>query len=95
MSVVSFNFQNKDNSLTSVECESGRSLLEVAKEYDLDLEGACEASCACSTCHVILEDNLFQAIQAPEDEEEDMLDLAFALTHTSRLACQVKVTSLF
>ena len=81
--------------MTEVECEEGRSLLDVAKEYDLDLEGACEASCACSTCHVILEDKLYDDLIQPQEEEEDMLDLAFALTDTSRLACQIKITSLF
>lgn len=65
----------------------GRNLLEVAKENEIDLEGACEASCACSTCHVILEETLYSQLNPPHDEEDDMLDLAFALTHTSRLAC--------
>ncbi|OLY79643.1 Adrenodoxin-like protein 1, mitochondrial [Smittium mucronatum] len=55
---------------------------------------ACECSCACSTCHVILEPELYDQLEEPTDEEYDMLDLAFGLTETSRLGCQVKVSSL-
>jgi ferredoxin len=53
--------------------------------------GACEGSLACSTCHVILEENVYSQLHEPTDEENDMLDLAFGLTDTSRLGCQVKV----
>ena len=77
---VSFKFINKDNSVTEVTAEVGESVLDIAKHNDVDLEGACEASCACSTCHVILDQKLFDSLPDAEDEEEDMLDLAFALT---------------
>merc|ERR1719399_2085387 len=54
------------------------------------LEGACEGSLACSTCHVIVEDKaLFERIPEACEDEEDMLDLAFGLTETSRLGCQI------
>ncbi|TIB32998.1 hypothetical protein E3P84_02341 [Wallemia ichthyophaga] len=53
--------------------------------------GACEASCACSTCHVILQPQVFDQLEEPSDDENDMLDLAFGLTDTSRLGCQVHV----
>lgn len=53
--------------------------------------GACEGSLACSTCHVIVEDQeYFDKLDEPEDDENDMLDLAFGLTETSRLGCQIK-----
>lgn len=52
-------------------------------------------SLACSTCHVILEDDIFDNLEPAEDEEEDMLDLAFGLTPTSRLGCQVIVDESF
>jgi len=59
----------------------------------LILLGACEGSCACSTCHVIVKDPiLFSKLPEATDEENDMLDLAFGLTETSRLGCQIKLT---
>ena len=75
-----------------MEGKVGQHLLEIAHENEIDLEGACEASLACSTCHVILEDTVFDTLEEPEEEEEDLLDLAFGLTHTSRLGCQVFLT---
>lgn len=70
----------------------GESLLDVAHNNGIDLEGACESSLACSTCHVILESKVYDSLEEPCEEEEDLLDLAYGLTHTSRLGCQVKVT---
>lgn len=61
----------------------GMNLLEVAHKHGIDLEGACEASLACSTCHVIVEDpDMFEQTGEISDEENDMLDLAFGLTQT-------------
>ncbi|KAI0653718.1 2Fe-2S ferredoxin-type domain-containing protein [Cubamyces menziesii] len=57
--------------------------------------GACEASMACSTCHVILDPEVYDQLPEPEDDENDMLDMAFGLTDTSRLGCQVRVTKAF
>lgn len=54
--------------------------------------GACEGSIACSTCHVILEPDVYDSLEEPGDDENDMLDLAFGLTDTSRLGCQIKLT---
>ena len=73
----------------------GDHLLEVAHKNNIDLEGACEASLACSTCHVILQQELFKQLPSPKPEEEDLLDLAYGLTETSRLGCQVIVTKDF
>lgn len=70
----------------------GDSLLTVAQEYDLDVEGACGGECACSTCHVIMTQDVFDSLPEVTEEEEDMLDLAAGLTDTSRLGCQVFVT---
>jgi len=50
---------------------------------------------ACSTCHVILPKEIYSKITPAKDEEEDLLDLAFGLTNTSRLGCQVSVSELF
>ncbi|PVU99301.1 hypothetical protein BB559_000328 [Furculomyces boomerangus] len=77
-----------------VEAEEGINLLELAHENDVDLEGACECSCACSTCHVILDEDLYEKLDEPSDEEMDMLDLAFGLTETSRLGCQIQVSKM-
>lgn len=56
------------------------------------LPGACEGSIACSTCHVILPEEYFDKLPEPSDDENDMLDMAFGLTDTSRLGCQVQLT---
>jgi ferredoxin-2, mitochondrial len=66
--------------------------MRLAHSNDIELEGACEGSLACSTCHVIIEDQKFyDRVPEASDEENDMLDLAFGLTEKSRLGCQVKV----
>ena len=72
-----------------IEAESGLSILEIAHKNDINLEGACEGSLACSTCHVIVEDKYFNQLEEASEDEEDMLDLAFGVTHTSRLGCQI------
>ncbi|MDF2964669.1 MAG: 2Fe-2S ferredoxin [Rickettsiaceae bacterium] len=73
-----------------VEAPEGLSVLEIAHSNNIDLEGACEGSLACSTCHVIIEDeDTYNNLQPASEEEEDMLDLAFGLTPTSRLGCQL------
>ncbi|KAJ1660149.1 mitochondrial matrix iron-sulfur protein [Dispira simplex] len=76
----------------TVRCNNGDSLLEIAHANNIDLEGACEASLACSTCHVILDEDVYDRLEEPSDEENDMLDLAFGLTETSRLGCQVRMS---
>jgi len=73
----------------TIEAQNGLSLLEVAHNNGIDLEGACEGSLACSTCHIIVEKSFFEQLPNPSEEEEDMLDLAWGLTHTSRLGCQI------
>ena len=82
----------EDGEEVAVTAAVGQTLLEVAHENDIDLEGACDGSLACSTCHVVLEQEYFDMLPEPEEEEEDMLDLAFGLTDTSRLGCQIKLT---
>ena len=86
-------FKYNDGKVKEVDAKAGLSVLEVAHQNDIPLEGACEGSLACSTCHVILEDQeQFDNLQEASEEEEDMLDLPFGLTHTSRLGCQIKLT---
>ena len=76
-----------------VEARVGETVLEVAHRTGIELEGACEASVACSTCHVVLEDDVFEALPEASEDEDDMLDQAVGLTMTSRLGCQVTVTA--
>ncbi|KAF5660432.1 2Fe-2S iron-sulfur cluster binding domain-containing protein [Fusarium heterosporum] len=86
-------FIEKDGTENKFAVSEGDNLLDIAQANDLEMEGACGGSCACSTCHVIVtEDEYFDKMPEPEDDENDMLDLAFGLTETSRLGCQVKMT---
>ena len=70
----------------------GLSVLEIAHQNDVDIEGACEGSLACSTCHVIVDPAWYNKLAKATEDEEDMLDLAFGLTATSRLGCQIVMT---
>ncbi|XP_010552858.1 PREDICTED: uncharacterized protein LOC104823133 [Tarenaya hassleriana] len=86
-------FVSKDGEEKRIKVPVGMSMLEAAHQNDIELEGACEASLACSTCHVIVTDTeYYNKLEEPTDEENDMLDLAFGLTETSRLGCQVIAT---
>ncbi len=82
-------FINPDGTRLEVEAPVGLSVLEIAHKNDIDLEGACEGSLACSTCHVIVEQEWYDLLNDASEDEEDMLDLAFGLTKTSRLGCQI------
>ena len=87
---ITVTFIEKDGTNTVVKATVGQSMLEVAHKNDIELEGACEGSLACSTCHVIIDDQaVYDSLSEPDDDENDMLDLAFGLTETSRLGCQV------
>lgn len=85
-------FIDSEGKRHEVDAPVGLSVLEIAHKNDMELEGACEGSLACSTCHVIVDDKWFDKLEESSEEEEDMLDLAFGLTHTSRLGCQIKMT---
>ena len=75
-----------------VDAPLGLSVMEIAHRHGVDIEGACEGALACSTCHVIVEPDWFQRLDELSEDEEDMLDLAFGLTATSRLGCQIVMT---
>ena len=85
-------FIEPDGTRKDVDAPLGLSVLEIAHRNDIDIEGACEGSLACSTCHVIVDPNWFNRLEEPSEDEEDMLDLAFGLTPTSRLGCQIIIT---
>ena len=85
-------FIERDGTRRTVEAPIGLSVLEIAHRNDVDIEGACEGSLACSTCHIIVEPEWYELLKDATEDEEDMLDLAFGLTKTSRLGCQIVMT---
>jgi len=85
-------FIERDGTRKEVEAPVGLSVLEIAHRNDVDIEGACEGSLACSTCHVIVQDDWYRRLPEASEDEEDMLDLAFDLQKTSRLGCQLIMT---
>jgi len=85
-------FVEKDGKRKEVDAPIGLSVLEIAHRNNIDLEGACEGSLACSTCHVVVDSEWYDLLPGATEDEEDMLDLAFGLTHTSRLGCQIIIT---
>ena len=85
-------FVKPDGERVEVDAPLGKSLLEIAHANGLELEGACEGSLACSTCHLIIDEEDFDRLPDATDDEEDMLDLAYGLTPTSRLGCQIVMT---
>ncbi|HEY1059059.1 MAG TPA: ISC system 2Fe-2S type ferredoxin [Limnobacter sp.] len=72
------------------EVAEGEQLCESLLKHDIEIEHACEMSCACTTCHVIVREG-FNSLEASDDDEDDLLDMAWGLTPQSRLSCQVKV----
>ena len=75
-----------------IDGESGKSLLQIAHKHGVDIEGACEGVMACSTCHLIVDADWYDKLKPASEEEEDMLDLAYGLSVTSRLGCQILMT---
>jgi 2Fe-2S ferredoxin len=73
-----------------IEAEAGKSILDNLLANGIDVEHACEKSCACTTCHVIVRSG-FDELGSAEEKEEDMLDKAWGLEPNSRLSCQAKV----
>jgi 2Fe-2S ferredoxin len=82
-------FINTDGSRVDIDAKTGLSVMEIAHQHNVDLEGACEGSLACATCHVIVEPEWYDRLVPKREDEEDMLDLAFGLAKTSRLGCQI------
>jgi 2Fe-2S ferredoxin len=85
-------FIERNGQPREVEAPNGLSVLEVAHKHGVDIEGACEGSLACSTCHVIVAAEWYGRLKPAAEEEEDMLDVAFGLQKTSRLGCQIVIT---
>ena len=73
-----------------VDAEPNESILDAALRNSISIEHACEKSCACTTCHLIVREG-FDSLQEPDENEEDYLDKAWGLEPESRLGCQAKV----
>jgi len=69
---------------------SGTSICRVLLDHHIEIEHACELSCACTTCHVVVKQG-YSSLEEATDTEEDLLDRAWGLTTTSRLSCQAKI----
>ena len=85
-------FVERNGERREINAEVGNSLLQIAHNHGIDIEGACEGVMACSTCHLLIETEWFDKLKPASEEEYDMLDLAYGLTPTSRLGCQILMT---
>lgn len=85
-------FLEKNGTRKEISTASKTTLLHIAQANDIEMEGACEGSMACSTCHVIVADEWYASLPEPTEAEADMLDLTYGVSRTSRLACQIVVT---
>lgn len=85
-------FTKRDGSIHDVEVKSGTTLMEAGRDSNMGIEGTCGGSLSCATCHVIFSEADFKRVGVPSEDEMDMLDLAFGVTPTSRLGCQIAVT---
>ena len=85
-------FIEPDGTRREFDAADGDTILDVGQRHGIDLEGACEGGMACSTCHVMVVDDWYARLDPPSEEEEDMLDMAYDLTKTSRLGGQITLT---
>ena len=81
-----------DGTRRDIEATTGETLLQIAWDNHIDIEGACGGVMACSTCHVIVDPAQIDRLDRPSEEEDEMLDLAWGLKPTSRLGCQIVMT---
>ncbi|CAD5226298.1 unnamed protein product [Bursaphelenchus xylophilus] len=87
--VVNITYVTRDGSNKKIKGKVGDNVMYLAHRHNIEIEGACEASLACCTCHVYVEQQYFDILPEPKEEEEDMLDMAPVLKPTSRLSCQI------
>lgn len=84
-------FVNKSGDRKEFLATPGMTLMEVARSNKIDMEAACDGTCACSTCHVYVDEEALAKLPKPSEDELDMLDLAPDVRKTSRLACQIEL----
>lgn len=91
---IKITFIMRDGQQRELDAEIGQTLLQVARAHNInEIEGACGGAMACSTCHVIVDKDWYCKLPPPSDDETDMLDLAYGITKTSRLGCQIKLAA--
>jgi ferredoxin, 2Fe-2S len=94
--MVKITFIDSDGTARTVEGEVGSTLMETAINNGVPgIEAECGGACACSTCHVYVEEAWREKVGAPSPMEEDMLDFAYGVQPNSRLSCQIKVSEEF
>jgi ferredoxin len=91
--MIALRFIARDGTVHATEAAAGTTLLAAAQSADQPLEGTCDGDMACATCHVLIDPADFDRLPRASAAEEDMLDLAYATTRTSRLACQITLTA--
>ena len=89
--MVNITFINRDKTEINVQANIGQTLLDVVKENNIDLIGACDGNCACGSCHVYIDEDTLKKIEPATEDEESVLDVVFNIKPNSRLACQVVV----
>ena len=80
------------NSLKKLSVEEGASILDIARKKDIEIEGSCEGSLACTTCHVLIDEKWINKLAPANEEEKEMLGLLPDIKKNSRLGCQVRLT---
>ncbi|XP_048869711.1 ferredoxin-2, mitochondrial [Brienomyrus brachyistius] len=90
--VVNVVFIDRSGNRVPVKAKVGDNVLYLAHQHGIDLEGACDASLACSTCHVYVKSEYYDKLPQPDEREDDMLDMAPVLQENSRLGCQLILT---
>tara|TARA_B100001057_G_scaffold187227_1_gene188058 strand:- start:167 stop:481 length:315 start_codon:yes stop_codon:yes gene_type:complete len=85
-------FTTPDGKQHDVSVDNGVTIMEAGRDANLGIEGTCGGCLSCATCHVIVDPDWFAKMGGPSEDEEDMLDLAFGLTETSRLGCQIEMS---
>uniref|UniRef100_A0A1I8EXX3 Adrenodoxin n=1 Tax=Wuchereria bancrofti TaxID=6293 RepID=A0A1I8EXX3_WUCBA len=90
--VVYVSFVLPNGTVKKVRGKVGDNVMYLAHRYKIDIEGACEASCACSTCHVYVDEKFYRKLPEAKEAEDDMLDMAPTLKPNSRLSCQIILT---
>lgn len=90
--IVNITYITKDGAKIPVKGKIGDNVLYLAHRYNIDMEGACEASLACTTCHVYVHDDYLQKLPEATEKEDDLLDMAPFLKENSRLGCQIILT---
>lgn len=90
--VVNIVYIDKDGNKIKVRGKVGDNVMYLAHRHEIPMEGACEASLACTTCHVYVPAEYYDKLQQPEEKEDDLLDMAPFLKETSRLGCQITLT---